>query len=1108
MMNNFRPYGLSIVFALACLFLPRAFADTSASASPLDAKEAKIAKAAYEAAHKDGPPAYQLRKIRSDNLTGYIQRDFDDKYRSPESLKALAKAKDENDFEAYKPLIDYYAIVDTPKALALLEELSKRNFDGKIGFYRRIMMMEENPEVLDKCRELLIEEFEGKDPKTVRKIIYGEARENIWKDFTKGERRKKYEDIVKSVEESSEMDDIILFLYGAWYDLFGESVPHEMDVYEKYAKMAIDADNAPLALAVFMVSTQPCAFGCIHEIMDLDLMKKLIPIAEREFLNGTNLDAAGRFFDVGEKFLKDENFSNKWLVNAAYLGNEGCLAELYVRVFTGTGGFPKDEAFAERCIDELISQRGNEVLLHLGIALEKAGDENAAAKMFERAHLNGVSQALQMLMQNVKSEKILAEYSEKYGIAFCTAYGKAISLLRNGSNKRCEMRAGKEPIPAGKTLKDLEAELWREAFKLFLEGANAGDIRSMAVVYASYVSGRGVEKNEEEARRWLGILAPKVVTKMDLAHVLYALEKDPSNAPLFGLDLNVRMQDEFKWEPVYEMAKLGNADALELLGNYVDDVRNGNEDEFSVKAVKLLEDDKKGDHAFPLFNFYLKLDDARAFGYAKTFWENSDSGRKNESIAYPLMLMRGIGCSADADAAFKLVENREDGSSGMLLAYMHFNGIGAEKNAGRAEEILMTVNEHRLQNCVYMFGLHWGNNIYLYPEDFAFAEFAAKIAAKRTGKTDLLSTLYLSKNAPTEDAQNGLNLLIEAAKTEPYKWRDVAKVYGDKKSGLMDAEKYFEALGNFINLNTDKALSEAIFQLGCCYVGGYGVEKDYAKAMEYFDRVVEMSKNFYENNTAFAHEMRAYCYELGGYGVERDADKARQIREEIIAKALPEIAKEWSYYPTRLFWIGNKYAPNGPVFEFPKDTAREIYWVSLAAKRDKMMLAFIRVYKLHTEFPKTRDWKAAAEFLKVYEDLDDKRCMEEWYSFRKGCLLLNGLGLEKDAPRGVALIERASELGNGFATEHMSYLYDKGIGVEKNSEKSREYLDKFFAGKDPQIWNRIRRIIKGAEGIADRERARFILQEAVKRGHARFQKDLDDFDALAERIYNEPDNQT
>jgi len=256
----------------------------------------------------------------------------------------------------------------------------------------------------------------------------------------------------------------------------------------------------------------------------------------------------------------------------------------------------------------------------------------------------------------------------------------------------------------------------------------------------------------------------------------------------------------------------------------------------------------------------------------------------------------------------------------------------------------------------------------------------------------------------------------------------------------------------FIDIILIGDLAEIWFNRGLCYEKGYGVEKDYKKAVKFYTKSAEQGY-------AMAQCNLGWCYE-NGKGVEQDYKKA----------------VEWY---TRAAEQGYDKAQNnlGDCYNYgkgvEKDCKKAVEWYTKAAEQGNVMAQNNLGERYYYGIGVKQDYKKAVEWYtrvseqgydKAQNSLGDcykygkgveKDCKKavEWYikAAEQGCASAqqklgscysNGDGVEQDYKKAAEWYTRAAEQGDAMVQKNLGERYYYGIGIEKNYHKAVEWYQK------------------------------------------------------------------
>ena len=244
--------------------------------------------------------------------------------------------------------------------------------------------------------------------------------------------------------------------------------------------------------------------------------------------------------------------------------------------------------------------------------------------------------------------------------------------------------------------------------------------------------------------------------------------------------------------------------------------------------------------------------------------------------------------------------------------------------------------------------------------------------------------------------------------------------------------------------------------LAYCYMIGEGVETDYRKALELYEKAEE-DQDYEGLCSVGAEQCIEYCKQMTMGSKEYELLK---LEEELKKIDNPKecYAKAWSFHHNQRYDLAVKcFARSaemghsesqyglGYCYEFghgvEQDFQKAWEWYTKSAEANYSEA----IYKLGICYEKgfhhiKPDYEKA---LKYYKLAENSRYSSE-IQLRYGILYYKGLGLEKDYAKAVELLEK--HLYNSiFEEEALTILvecYEKGLGVEKNAEKVRKYQER------------------------------------------------------------------
>ena len=268
---------------------------------------------------------------------------------------------------------------------------------------------------------------------------------------------------------------------------------------------------------------------------------------------------------------------------------------------------------------------------------------------------------------------------------------------------------------------------------------------------------------------------------------------------------------------------------------------------------------------------------------------------------------------------------------------------------------------------------------------------------------------------------------------------------------------------------------ESIYNRGKMYEFGNGVEINLDESLKCYKANVELhlktdqrlkSAEYYKKTAAKRLKRAAENYSnfdvlavgimyLNGYGVEQNFDKAREYFE----KAAVLKANYANYFLGEMYEKGLGVTQN-------LETARKFYKLAAALLNENLASPFISLFEQF--YRSIYDWRLdAANFgnsdcmWKIGMMYEKGQYVEQniskaldWYKKSAalgnseamriiGYLYEHGEGVPQDYKKSVEWYEKAVALKNTYALNQLSKMYREGKGVEQNLDKADEMFDEF-----------------------------------------------------------------
>lgn len=221
----------------------------------------------------------------------------------------------------------------------------------------------------------------------------------------------------------------------------------------------------------------------------------------------------------------------------------------------------------------------------------------------------------------------------------------------------------------------------------------------------------------------------------------------------------------------------------------------------------------------------------------------------------------------------------------------------------------------------------------------------------------------------------------------------------------------------------DPQNATALTNMGSCYRGGFGVEQDHCKAVEYYERAVEC------NAKDALWYLAEYLY--NGVGIEQNFTRAMElyVRAAELGDADAQVK------------LGNIYR-DGEIVEVNHEEANKWFMLAMEQGNSDALYAMAEAY-------------------------------------------YNGFGVEKDVPKSTELWKKSAELGHWGAQYITGMNYEEGDGIEKNFDEAVKWYTLAAEQKHPVACYRLAEIYRlGENGVTqDYEKALRYYDDAYAEGN-------------------------
>ena len=282
-----------------------------------------------------------------------------------------------------------------------------------------------------------------------------------------------------------------------------------------------------------------------------------------------------------------------------------------------------------------------------------------------------------------------------------------------------------------------------------------------------------------------------------------------------------------------------------------------------------------------------------------------------------------------------------------------------------------------------------------------------------------IDSLIMNANEGNADAQVELARCYNSGKGVK---QDKAEARGwykkASKQGNQEAIEFLDSFYKNARIAADKGDKEAQFDLGICYMNGYGygIEADSIEAVKWIRKSAEQ-------RYAKAQSLLGDCY-ANGFGIEKDSIEAvnwfRKAAEQGDADAQN--------------YLGICYF-NGCGIE--KDSIEAVNWFRKAAEQgnagaqNNLGVCYINGYGIEADSIEAVKWiRKSAE----QEDAIAQRYL--------GLLYENGQGVKQDYVEAAKWCRKAADQGDAVAQNHLGVCYAKGNGVRQDYAEAAKWYRK------------------------------------------------------------------
>jgi TPR repeat protein len=350
---------------------------------------------------------------------------------------------------------------------------------------------------------------------------------------------------------------------------------------------------------------------------------------------------------------------------------------------------------------------------------------------------------------------------------------------------------------------------------------------------------------------------------------------------------------------------------------------------------------------------------------------------------------------------------------------------------------------------------------------------------------------------------NAIHYFREAAnKGYPRGWYYLARAYDEGKGVPINKKKVTE-LYNLIKTSAKEGNVIGQNNLGHMYEKGLGVEKDYKRAREWYQKAADQGYPRAQCNLGRMYD--------GGLGVEKDYKRAREWYQKAAAQGQREAqcnlgrmyelslgvetdykkACEWYQKAANQGLPGAQYNL-GRMYENARgvkgDYKKACEWYQKAANQGLSGAQYNLGRMYENARGVKRDYKKACEWYQkaANQDLPDAQ-------YNLGRMYELGLGVETDYKKACEWYQKAADQDLPDAQYNLGRMYEHGQGVVKNDSEAFSWYQKAANQDLPDAQYNLGRMYELGLGVVeDKKMAIFWYEKAASQGHTSAQSKLDD----------------
>ena len=255
----------------------------------------------------------------------------------------------------------------------------------------------------------------------------------------------------------------------------------------------------------------------------------------------------------------------------------------------------------------------------------------------------------------------------------------------------------------------------------------------------------------------------------------------------------------------------------------------------------------------------------------------------------------------------------------------------------------------------------------------------------------------------------------------------IGHIYRYGEGVEQDYTKALEWYNKAANAGNDSAM----YSIGYMYDYGEGVEQDYSKALEWYNKAANAGNSAAINNIGYMYEFSE--------GVEQDYSKALEWYNKAVN------AGNAAAWYNKAVNAGNAAAMNniGRMYEFGKgveqDYTKSLEWYNKAANAGNATAMYNIGYMYDCGEGVEQDYSKALEWYNKAANAGNTAAMNNI-----GYMYDYGKGVEQDCSKALEWLKKAADAGNSAAMYNIGYMYECGKGVEQDYTKALEWYTKSY----------------------------------------------------------------